>query len=212
MKRINPAIRSFLIASWMALPFLNIQGVTDNFDSGSTGTDGPISISADTVMTLPADGIINATTLTVDAGFTLSFTRNDFNTPVYILATGLVTVNGDIQVNGSEGSRVVGGVGGQGGFDGGAPGSDGSSPGDGRGPGGGLSGENNTHLANGAGSGSYGHVSNDSTSTREGATYGSPLLIPMIGGSGGGGITGAPGYGGGRRRGHSARLQYRDRC
>ena len=197
MKRFNLTIRRFLFVSWMALPFLTLQGQNDAFDSGSTGTDGAISIATNTVMTLPSSGVFNATTVSVAEGATLSFTRNDFNTPVFLLATGNVVISGTISVNGGTGSRVVGGDPGPGGFAGGTPGSSGSSPGDGRGPGGGLSGSNVSNSTSGVGSGSYGHVGTNSTSTRKGATYGSPLLIPMIGGSGGGGTTGTPGYGGG---------------
>ncbi len=196
MKRINPVIRRFLLVSWMALPFLTLQGQNDAFDSGSTGADGAISIATNTVMTLPSSGVFNATTVSVAEGSTLSFTRNDFNTPVYILATGDVVINGAISVDGSPGSTMVGGIAGPGGFDGGAPGSSGVAAGYGRGPGGGKTGGNNTGSG-GAGSGSYGHKGTEgSADAQNGATYGSPLLIPMIGGSGGGGTSGTPGKGG----------------
>ena len=167
-----------------------------DFDSGSDESDGAINITANTTMVLPPDGIINATTIDVADGFTLSFTKNVFNTPVYLLATGNVNIAGTISVNGSAGSNSVGGQPGPGGFDGGTPGSAGVSPGDGLGPGGGLSGVNST-ATTGAGSGSYATSATSGSSTGEGATYGSPLLIPLIGGSGGAGTTGSPGYGGG---------------
>ncbi|MDA0349583.1 MAG: hypothetical protein O3C43_13975 [Verrucomicrobia bacterium] len=167
-----------------------------NFDSGSDESDGAINITSNTTMVLPPDGIIHATTIDVAAGFTLAFTKNEFNTPVYLLATGNVTIAGTINVSGGEGSTSVGGQPGPGGFDGGAPGSAGVSPGDGLGPGGGKAGGNSTGST-GAGSGSYGDQSVSGSSTGEGAVYGSPLLIPLTGGSGGGGTSGTPGNGGG---------------
>lgn len=127
----------------------------------------------------------------------MSFVKNEFNTPVYLLATGDVVINGTISVNGAAGNDSVGGAGGPGGFDGGTPGSASVSPGDGFGPGGGQSGTNVNNNAAGAGSGSYADSGGAGSSSNKGSSYGSALLIPMIGGSGGGGTTGSPGRGGG---------------
>ncbi|MGK0237344.1 MAG: hypothetical protein ACI92G_000803 [Candidatus Pelagisphaera sp.] len=167
-----------------------------NFDAGSDGSAGAINITVSEQYVLPADGIIHATTVNVDVGAILTFKRNDFNTPVYLLATGNVTINGVINVNGAAGSDSIGGSSGPGGFDGGNPGSSGVSPGDGMGPGGGKAGDNNTGVTS-AGSGSYASQATSGSSPGEGALYGSPLLIPIIGGSGGAGTTGVPGKGGG---------------
>lgn len=166
-----------------------------SFDAGSDGSFGPINITADTTIPLPPDGIINATTVDVAEGFTLKFTPNEFNTPVYLLASGAVNIAGIIDVRGIVGTSTVGGQGGPGGFAGGNPGSFGVSPGDGEGPGGGMGGTL-TQNPDGAGSGSYGNQGSQSGSIGKGATYGSALLIPIIGGSGGGGSEGSPGVGG----------------
>ena len=167
------------------------------FDSGSDGSFGPINITVDTTMDLPPDGIFHATTVNIASGVSLFFNRNELNTPVFLLATGLVNIEGHIQVNGSQGSFIAGGLGGPGGFDGGSPGGTGIDSGDGYGPGGGLGGIANAADPASVGSGSFGSVSPFNGPSRNGISYGSPLLIPMIGGSGGGGAAGEPGFGGG---------------
>ena len=182
---------------------VHATGQTGNFDSGSdesyrideSATDAVVHITENTTLDVPADGIFNLTALLVDSNRTLTFNRNARNTPVYILATGPIVIEGTVHVNGEKGSNVAAGRGGPGGFDGGAPGNAGIAPGDGSGPGGGAGGENNTTV-DAAGSGSYGSVSVGGVSTRNGAAYGSPILIPMLGGSGGGGAMGEPGLGG----------------
>ena len=170
------------------------------FTSGSTGTDGALNVTSNTLLALPANGIFNFTTVTIAPNVTLYFAKNPLNTPIYILATGDVVINGYINVSGGSGSGnpPVGGVGGPGGFDGGLPGADPSSipPGAGYGPGAGLPGPNNV-LAAGAGAGGYGSGGSGGNSTNHGGIYGSPLLVPLVGGSGGGGTTGSPGAGGG---------------
>ena len=50
------------------------------FDSGSTGAYGPINITSNTVLAMPADGVFHCTTINVGSGFTLRFTRNPLNT------------------------------------------------------------------------------------------------------------------------------------
>src|SRR5262245_44636785 len=89
---------------------------------------------------LPPDGRLECTTVTVDAGGTLTFKKNGLNTPVYILATDDIVVNGRIDVRGRTGtsSPPLGGPGGPGGFDGGDPGVAEVSPGSGNGPGAGA--------------------------------------------------------------------------
>jgi len=176
------------------------EALAQGFNSGSDGSYGPMNITSNTTLTLPPDGIFHCTTINVGASFTLRFNRNALNTPVYLLATGDVTINGTIDVSGQNGtsSPPVGGKGGPGGFDGGAPGFDTLPPGAGQGPGGGKGGAA-TYAADGAGGGSYATVGTG-PSTNKGAMYGSPLLVPLVGGSGSGGgsgSAGAPGPGGG---------------
>ncbi len=169
------------------------------FDFGSDGSFGTISVGDNTTMTvnLPPDGIINATTVTVGSGGTLRFNRNPLNTPVYLLATGNVLVRGQIDVSGKGGTSnpPIGGRGGPGGFDGGMPAFGGGvPPGAGHGPGAGL-GQTATVQA---GLAAYGTAAPPNLARpTNGLVYGSPLLIPMLGGSGGGGTLGSPGLGGG---------------
>ncbi len=162
------------------------------FDFGSDGSFGPITVPDNTQVTLnlPPDGIFNATTITVGQGGGLHFNRNSLNTPVYLLATGNVLLRGGIEVNGAVGTSnpPVGGRGGPGGFDGGMPGFGAEPPGAGHGPGAGL-GQTATVQA---GLAAYGPV-NFADRPTNGHVYGSPSLIPMVGGSGGGGTLGQPG-------------------
>ena len=171
-----------------------------SFDAGSNGSLGALNVTeTDLTVDLPPDGRLQYTTVTVAAGRTLRFNRNALNTPVYVLAQGDVVVNGVIDVSGAQapGSPPIGGVGGPGGFDGGKPGfGAGFPPGDGYGPGGGGGGITGAGEAAAGGAG-YGTPGGGGTSAFKGASYGSPLLIPLMGGSGGGGDTGTPGAGGG---------------
>jgi hypothetical protein len=178
-----------------ALPNLTLA---QGFSSGSTGADGALEVTTNTTLDMPPDGVFNFTTITVASGQTLRFNRNPLNTPVYLLATGDVTIAGTINVNGSDGvsNPPVGGAGGPGGFDGGMPGFLSVAPGAGYGPGAGKAGIQSHTATGGAGAGAYAGVS-ASASTNNGAAYGSPLLVPMLGGSGGGGSAGSPGFGGG---------------
>ena len=147
---------------------------------------------------MPPDGIINATTFNVAEGAVLTFVKNEFNTPVFILAEGDVTIAGTIDVSGFPGNNTVGGQSGPGGFNGGTPGGSGVSPSDGQGPGGGKAGTLTLNQTGSVGSGFYSSRAseNSQTNPQKGITYGSALLIPMIGGSGAGGTIGSPGWGG----------------
>ncbi len=140
------------------------------FSSGSTGADGALNITANTTLPLPANGILNFTTVTVQPGVTLTFAKNASNTPVVILATGDVMVGGTIAVN--AGGLTIDGVDdpripGCGGFAGGGPGEPGTGPGAG-------------------------------TVASYPATWVGPLsLVPIVGGSGGAYSRGGGGGGGG---------------
>jgi len=172
----------------------------ETFSSGSNGSFGAILVESGTfTIDLPPDGIIHATSITVgkEGGFfaTLKFKRNALNTPVYLLATGDITIktNADIMVDGSPGDTVIGGEGGPGGFNGGEPGKLGGQPGAGFGPGAGLGGSNASDDTR-AGIGGYGTAGENA---KDGQIYGSQLLMPMLGGSGGGGTDVGGGGGGG---------------
>ena len=101
------------------------------FNSGSTGADGPFNPQVNTELQLPPSGVFNFASVNIPAGVTVKFRRNATNTPVVILATGDVTIDGTIDVSGSNaaatgaagdgnlGDDGVPGAGGPGGYDGG---------------------------------------------------------------------------------------------
>lgn len=128
-------------------------------DSGSTGADGVLNPTVNTEIQLPPSGILNYTTVNIPAGVTVKFKPNAANTPVYLLASGNVTIAGTIDIrggdaaptgtdgDGAQGDDGVPGVGGPGGFAGGRGGRDDSAQrsaiirgGAGLGPGGGFGG------------------------------------------------------------------------
>lgn len=184
--------------AWMTLMLVSVSNerIWAQFSAGSDGSDGALTVTENTTLDLPADGIFHFTTVTVMEGAVLNFNRNPANTPVFILAGGNVIVDGTISVSGGAANQTNGGLGGPGGFNGGQPGLNEFSPGAGLGPGGGLGGDPNR---DGAGPGAYLNkgTSTSADNAQFGSTYGSPLLIPLVGGSGGGGTIGSPGFGGG---------------
>jgi hypothetical protein len=152
-----------------------------------------------TTYLLPPDGQLNYTTINIPAAATVRFARNAANTPVYMIATGAVEIQGLIDVSGTAGTANAAGLSGPGGFDGGTPGVGLSAPGDGLGPGAGSGARpaNGATPAIGAGSAAYGTVPNQPPLSQNGQVYGSQLLMPLVGGSGGGGSTVGGGGGGG---------------
>lgn len=158
------------------------------FSSGSNGSLGAFAPGANTTVTLPPDGILNYTTITIPAGVTVSFTPNAANTPATMLATGDVIIAGTLNLNGGNGLigstnpgtpvGLPGGIGGPGGFAGGA---------------GGLRGITNTTGSPGFGPGG-GSPSTTNNPPITGGTYGAPAnffsLLPLFGGSGGAGKNG----------------------
>ena len=137
-----------------------------SFDSGSNGNDGVFSPTVDTVLDLPADGILNFTAVTIPTGITVTFNRNTANTSVTLLVSGDVIIDGTIDVSGGD-STAVGaaddgnpgddslyGMGGPGGFNGGRGGVPGSIIGSaGLGPGGGNQARGVNTVGNTAGTG-----------------------------------------------------------
>ena len=177
------------------------------FSSGSTGALGVLDPTANIVISLPPDGVLNYTTVSIRSGVTVTFTKNAANTPVTILATGNVTINGTLSVNGTNGQNgqdagyagaavSTGGTGGPGGFRGGNGSSlDFGVPATaGQGPGGGAGAPSTLNTVGSPGT--------------YGASAGFVSLLPLFGGSGGGGgatttvsgqptVTGGGGGGGG---------------
>jgi hypothetical protein len=157
------------------------------FSSGSTGVDGALNITAPGVsyfnpaaMNLTKNtNVFNFTTITIAAGSTLKFWEGVFHGPVFLLASGDVTINGTIDIRGddspgptSNGAQQGVEFAGSGGYSGGLGGIHGDSnhaalPGNG--PGGGAAGDINGPYAAG------GQFSADT------------FLVPLVGGSGGGG-------------------------
>jgi hypothetical protein len=183
------------------------------FSSGSTGADGAFSPTANVSLQVPSSGVFNFTTVTIPSGVTVTFVGNASNTPVYMLATGDVTIAGTLSVNGADANSMYPGNAGPGGFNGGIGGNVGLSGGNGLGPGGGgPSSPANDTVNGGGGGGGFGasgsnavSVSTWSVGGTGGAAYGNAEIQPMIGGSGGGGgagwalgsATGGAGGGGG---------------
>jgi len=175
------------------------------FDSGSTGADGAYAPTASEERQIPESGVFNFTTVTIPTGVTITFKKNSQNTPVTILATGDVTINGAIDVSGSGGNNIIPGAGGPGGFYGGqgaaayGTGKRGEGPG---GAGGGAPRTNDYYSAGGGGGGGFaasGAAGNTGYANggAGGSAYGNERNIPAIGGSGGGGAGGTNTYVGG---------------
>src|SRR5207249_2164327 len=164
--------------------------------------DGAFNPTTDSTLTLPPAGVLNFTTINIPSGVTVKFIPNVANTPVTLLASGNVTIAGTVDVSGGPGGGATvgtnlvpnGGIGGPGGASG-ASGSNAlviSTGGAGLGPGGGPAGTilNNTWQMGGSGggfgtAGAWRYVCcNQEPAGTGGVTYGSPTLLPAIGGSG----------------------------
>ena len=179
------------------------------FSSGSDGSDGAFSPSADVEVALPDDGVLQYTTVDIPAGVTVTFTKNASNTPVKILASGDVTIEGIINVSGKNSpSVVVPGEGGPGGYGGGKGGLQISYGvrGEGTGSGGGGGPRTDYHAFSGCGGGAGYAVAGGAGDTYSGVlapggvggfAYGNARLLPLFGGSGGGGAGGTTGGVGG---------------
>ena len=178
-----------LITLISTLSLLSASVFAETFLSGSTGADGAIDAttfaSDDTVeLTLPADGVLHFTSVTVPTGKTLKFIPNGKNTPVSLLATGDVLIEGTIDISGQSATNpsLAGGLGGPGGWPGGRCKTTEQLRGLGLGP--------------GAASISPGSVSSGepahSTVSSYGDVYGTKLLVPLMGGSGAAGYNSSP--------------------
>jgi hypothetical protein len=162
------------------------------FNSGSTGADGALAPTVNTQITLPESGILNYTSVNIPAGVTVTFKKNTLNTPVYLLASGNVSIAGAIDITGTAGAATgtagggnqaddgLPGIAGPGGFDGGRGGRDDPAQsvavirgGTGLGPGGGSGGiegatgcgSDNRYIKYGGVSAGYATVSQDFTYT-----------------------------------------------
>src|SRR5437868_213684 len=93
-QRMNLTIASLTTTLLLAMASAPLGLQAQTFSSGSTGAYGPMNITTNTTLDLPSDGIFHCTTITVAAGATLNFKPNSLNTPVYLLATGAISVVG----------------------------------------------------------------------------------------------------------------------
>lgn len=187
------------------------------FVSGSTGAHGALSPTADITIPLPANGILNYTTVNIPAGVTVKFEKNGANTAIVMLTTGNVNIAGTIDISGGASLTTKtglaadmnkGGLGGPGGFDGGRGGLQEQNRlgGTGFGPGGGGGGIQNSgacfNIDQGGGGGGFAAAGEASFCARNeggaglirtgygGSAYGANSMLPLIGGSGGGGGNG----------------------
>lgn len=191
------------------------------FSSGSTGSDGALNYTTpgtyyfnpkafNPPLDPAGDNVFNFTTINIAKGVTVKLSNVYLNGPVYWLAQGAVTISGTLDLSGAGGQGVsnvislrVPAAGGPGGYGGGVGGNNGAITAEpGNGPGAGAAATSCcTHNPNGVGNGG-------SNGTFTGSSY----LIPLIGGSGGGGSNvygaqvGAGSFGGGGGGGGGAIL------
>lgn len=191
-----------------ALLFAGAAAAQAPFTSGSTGADGALNLTTPgIVMFDPAglglnpagDNVFNFTTINIANGVTLKLTNTLMRgKPVVFLATGTVTIAGQINLDGAT-APTLSSYGadwiaqrfpsqpGPGGFPGGIGARPGSSALPGLGPGGAPVQTNTScNVGGAAASGTAG------TGTPAPTTYGNIQLFPLIGGSGGSGGCVAP--------------------
>ena len=175
-----------------------------SFSSGSTGSDGaysptvsgnfdPVALGLDS----SGDNVFNFTTINIPAGVTIRLGASKLrNAAVTWLATGNVTIAGTLDLTGMPGpalntgptmlysSRVLPEPG-AGGYTGGLGSLGGNGPQAGAGPGGGGAGAfiNNDNCYGGDAA----YIGGAYSTYNPGRPYGSYLLVPLYGGSGGGG-------------------------
>ncbi|MDC6170011.1 hypothetical protein [Paucibacter sp. XJ19-41] len=148
-------------AAVIGLALMSAASINHAFTSGSTGADGDLAPSVDTVINLPPSGILNYASITIPANVKVTFKKNVTNTPVVLLVAGNATISGTLDVSGTaaansgtagdgvladDGNPGAGGPGGFGGGRGGRPGGVNSPDrlgGKGLGPGGGNGGLRN---------------------------------------------------------------------
>ncbi len=161
------------------------------FDSGSTGADGDFAPTTDVTLGLPENGIFNFTTVNIPTGVTVRFGQNSRNTPAILLVQGDMVVDGTIDISGVDGGAF--GFVPPGGYRGGFSASAGKDGINGLGPGGGRGGVELTSSSTNCGGGGAAYFTSithkNSSCTQlvpDALSYGSPRLLPLLGGSGGG--------------------------
>ena len=165
---------------------------TWEFDGPSTMWSKPNSVESDILFDMSdrADGVWHYSSVHIPQGIRVTFRPNARNTPVTWLVSGDVTIDGELILDGADGTTI------------GLPGTEAQAgPGGGNGGLGGTRGDVSGNVAGSAGAGVGGgqpgvndgesggdaaHVS-DGAAPRGGSAYGSVLLQPLSAGSGGGG-------------------------
>jgi len=181
-----------LIISSFCLPLICLAQV----NSGSNGSDGALDYSGSGSPTNIVidmhdhpNGVYQYTYVNISSNWRFSFIPNANNTPVTWLVQSNVVINGVVDVSGQNANALLVGIGGPGG---GAGGAGGSIPTSGQGIGAGSAGG----VGGGASFGSLGtggvNVLGTNYSGSAGQIYGNQFLVPLIGGSGGGGGRGIP--------------------
>ncbi len=82
---------------------------------GSLGAFNPIGSQVIDLDSVAPDGVLNYTTINIPAGVTIRFDANASNTPVFMAATGLVVIDGIVDVSAGHFSTAAGLAGGPGG-------------------------------------------------------------------------------------------------
>lgn len=194
----------FALSGLLALGYgLALTVSAHAFDSGSTGADGALSFApgAGTIIFDPValgldtdgDNIYHFTTIDIPTGTTVRLTATMLGEgrPVYWLATGNVTIEGVLDLDGNDGHGFSDGTPlasepGAGGFAGGRGETNVIPAQTGNGPGGG--GSNSTGAGGGGGFRTAGGTFVGSpTGAPGGPMNGNRFLLPLFGGSGGGG-------------------------
>ncbi|MBX3746044.1 MAG: hypothetical protein KF833_12130 [Verrucomicrobiae bacterium] len=152
---------------------------------GSDGSDGVLTVTRDLVIDMDSrpDGIYRYAAVHVREGAMVTFRPNARNTPVVWLVQGSCVIEGIVDVSGTAGIEGGGGPGGPGGFRGGNAGARGLGPGGG--PAGVLPNGGWVPESSGGAFATVGfHASPNGVPPEP---YGSKYLLPLVGGSGGGG-------------------------
>jgi hypothetical protein len=180
-------LSSIIICVTVLVAWLPVGGRAQ-VNSGSNGSDGAFNPTTNTNIDMAdhPNGIYQYTSVNIPTNVTVTFTPNANNTPVVWLVQSNVVINGTVDVsgqsvNGAQCCLMQSGAGGPGGYSGGN-GANGNLPAtSGRGPGGGPAGQAGGWATASAGPG----------------TYCNSFLVPLLGGSGGGGYVAAGAGGGG---------------
>ena len=195
---LSPAAR--LGAALIAFTLCASETPAQTFDSGSDGTDGALTFAPNTgaVEFNPAtlgldisDNIFHFTTITIGAGTTVRLRSGILGEgrPVVWLATGDVTIDGVVDLDGAPGHAEVAvarlrAEAGAGGYNGGRGNNNITAETAlvGNGQGGGR-----IQRARNGGGGGYASTGSGGGGASGGPAYGNSFLQPLLGGSGGGG-------------------------